>query len=77
MLSPDHCLSRAERLRISLLVTADRIAARRLRTFVDKYRTLADLAVKNIDSPLAVPAGTQLRSISPRNSSLANRKHAA
>jgi hypothetical protein len=45
MLSPEHCLSRAERLRISLLTTRDRTAARRLRTFVEKYRILADRAI--------------------------------
>jgi hypothetical protein len=59
MLSREHCLRRAERLRISLLITPHRSAARRLRTFVDKYRTLADLAVKNIDSPPSVPPDTQ------------------
>jgi hypothetical protein len=45
MLSPERCLSRAERLRISLLTTRDRTAARRLRTFVEKYRILADRAI--------------------------------
>jgi len=60
MLSPDHCLRRAEMLRISMLMSRDRIEAARLRTLVIKYRTLADRAVKVIDSPPAVLASTKL-----------------
>jgi len=76
MLSREHCLRRAERLRISLLTTSDRSAARRLRAFVANYTTLADLAVKNIAPHLRFQLVLKLRSISPRNGSLANRKHA-
>ena len=57
MLSAEHCLTRAERLRISMLTEFDPAAASRLRGFVYKYRRgfvykyriLADRAKKEVE----------------------------
>lgn len=44
MLSAEHCLRRAERLRTVLLCTADPVRCARLRDIVAKYRALAQTA---------------------------------
>ena len=44
MLSPEHCLVRAERLRIAMLTAPNSIAETRLRGFVHKYKDLAGRA---------------------------------
>jgi hypothetical protein len=44
MLSSEHCLARAERLRMLMLTEPDLASAVRLRGFVQKYRQLADRA---------------------------------
>ena len=54
MLSSEHCLARAERLRILMLIASDPAAAIRLRGFVQKYKILAEHAKKKVDSPLPI-----------------------
>jgi hypothetical protein len=41
MQSPEHCLRRAEKLRLALLMTDDANAAARLRALMQKYRARA------------------------------------
>jgi hypothetical protein len=52
MLSPEHCLVRAERLRIAMLTAPDSIAETRLRGFVHKYKDLAGRAKLTLIPPL-------------------------
>ena len=51
MLSSEHCLARAERLRMLMLTESDLASAVRLRGFVQKYRILAEHAEKKVESP--------------------------
>ena len=52
MVSSDHCLARAERLRMLMLTAPDPAAEIRLRGFVQKYRVLADRAKKQVEARL-------------------------
>jgi hypothetical protein len=52
MLSSDHCLARAERLRMLMLTAPDPAAEIRLRGFVQNYRVLADRAKKQVEARL-------------------------
>jgi hypothetical protein len=42
---------RAEKLRFALITTRDRAAVARLRTFIERYRVLAEHADKETESP--------------------------
>jgi hypothetical protein len=42
MLGADHCLARAERMRMRLLVGTDPASAVRLRRLIQRYRKMAD-----------------------------------
>jgi hypothetical protein len=57
MISSEHCLARAERLRMLMLRASDPAAAIRLRRFVKIYKDLAERAKK--DAGLA-PAAKQI-----------------
>lgn len=50
MLRSEHCLIRAERLRMTLLTTSDLTVAARLRGLIHKYRDLAVRAKAEIKS---------------------------
>ena len=50
MLSAAYYRHRAEVLRFALITTCEPVAARRLRTLVEKYWRLADRADKHIES---------------------------
>jgi len=54
MLSAAYYRHRAEVLRFALITTWEPVAARRLRTLVEKYRGLADRADKHIESAQGV-----------------------
>jgi hypothetical protein len=53
MLSSEHCLARAEQMRILMLTASDPAAAIRLRGFVQIYRDLAEHAKKDAEAPPA------------------------
>jgi hypothetical protein len=55
MLSSEHCLARAERLRILMLTASDPAAAIRLRGLVKIYRDLAEHAKKDAETAPAAP----------------------
>jgi hypothetical protein len=42
---------RVEKLRFALITTRDRAAAARLRTFIERYRVLAERADRETESP--------------------------
>jgi hypothetical protein len=50
MLHTEHCLARAERLRMLMLNAPDPATELRLRGFVQKYRELAERAKKSVGS---------------------------
>ena len=50
MLRSEHCLLRAERLRMTLLTTSDLTTAARLRGLIQKYRSLAVHAKTEVES---------------------------
>ena len=52
MLSTEHCLRRAEQLRLIMLSTPDAAEARRIRGYVVKYRVLAERAKETGSPPL-------------------------
>ena len=49
MLRSEHCLARAERLRMLMLTAPDPAATVRLRGFVQKYRILAERAERKVE----------------------------
>jgi hypothetical protein len=55
MLGSEHCLARAERMRMLMLIEADPAAAHRLRGFMQKYRTLAERAKTEARPPSMAP----------------------
>jgi hypothetical protein len=50
MLRSEHCLARAERLRILMLTASDPASQLRLRGFVERYRDLAERAKREVES---------------------------
>jgi hypothetical protein len=50
MLRSEHCLARAERLRILMLTASDPASQLRLRGFVERYRDLAERAKRKVVS---------------------------
>jgi hypothetical protein len=50
MLRSEHCLARAERLRILMLTASDPASQLRLRGFVERYRELAERAKRKVVS---------------------------
>jgi hypothetical protein len=46
----DHCLARAERLRMLMLTAPDTATELRLRGFIQKYRDLAEHAKSEVES---------------------------
>jgi hypothetical protein len=50
MLRSEHCLGRAERLRMLMLTASDPAAEIRLRGFIQQYRALADRAKGQVET---------------------------
>jgi hypothetical protein len=59
MLRSEHCLARAERMRMLMLTESDLASQLRLRNFIQKYRDLAEQAKREAKShPIVTDAVT-------------------